>query len=314
MGNTYLQEKYSVNKVEPNYEHIKKIMKTIIVPMDFSDESHTGLDLSLMLAAKSGANIQMVHVIGKNSGNYPDQLEKGNQPEKSKFEEIVQKYKEKSKSGLNLSYTIKEGKVFEEVTDLADKYEDVLTVLSTHGASGFEELFIGGNAYKITSHSRNPVITVRRGKTPSNIDTIVLPLDITFQTREKVPYTAELAKEFGSEIHLLTIRHTNLKGIEKKLHQYANQVASYIENFSVPYKVEHLYGNNLTDLTLDYSRSVDADLISIMTEQETSASNLLLGSYAHQMINKAFIPVLSFPNYHLRIMAEDIWTLGAFNP
>jgi len=30
-------------------------------------------------------------------------------------------------------------------------------------------------------------------------------------------------------------------------------------------------------------------------------------------INKAFIPVLSFPNYHLRITAEDIWTLGAFN-
>jgi phosphoketolase len=24
VGNTYLQEKYSVNKVEPNYEHIKK--------------------------------------------------------------------------------------------------------------------------------------------------------------------------------------------------------------------------------------------------------------------------------------------------
>jgi len=283
-------------------------MKTIIVPMDFSDESHTGLDLSVMLASKSGANIQMVHVIGKDSGNDSDQLEK------SKFEEIVQKYKEKSKLGLNLSYTIKEGKIFEEVSNLADKYEDVLTVLSTHGSSGFEELFIGGNAYKITSHSRNPVITVRRGKTPSNIDKIVLPLDITFQTREKVPYMAELAKEFGSEIHLLTIRHTNLKGIEKKLHQYANQVASYIENFNVPYKVEHLYGSNLTDLTLDYSRLVNADLISIMTEQETSASNLLLGSYAHQMINKAFIPVLSFPNYHLRIMAEDIWTLGAFNP
>jgi hypothetical protein len=51
-----------------------------------------------------------------------------------------------------------------------------------------------------------------------------------------------------------------------------------------------------------------------MTEQEKSASNLLLGNFAHQMINKAYIPVLSFPNYHLRVIAEDIWTLGAFNP
>jgi hypothetical protein len=51
-----------------------------------------------------------------------------------------------------------------------------------------------------------------------------------------------------------------------------------------------------------------------MTEQEKSASNLLLGNFAHQMINKAYIPVMSFPNYHLRVTAEDIWSLGAFNP
>src|ERR1035437_1081699 len=270
-------------------------MKTIIVPLDFSDESLTGLNLALMLAKKTGANIQLVNVIGKNTGDNKELIEKENQLAKMKFEEILQKCREKGNINCALNYTIKEGKVFKEIADLADKFDDVLTVLSTHGASGFEELFIGGNAYKITS----------------NIDQIVLPLDITFQTREKVPYTVELAKIFSSKIHLLTIRLSNLNSIEKKLHQYAEQVASYLETHKIPYTVEHLHGNNLTDLTLDYSQSVDADLISIMTEQEKSASNLLLGNFAHQMINKAFIPVLLFPNYHLRISAEDIWSLGA---
>jgi Universal stress protein family. len=147
--------------------------------------------------------------------------------------------------------------------NLADKHEDAVTVLSTH--------------------------------------------------RTSVPYTDELAKAFGSKIHLVTIRLSNLKSIEKKLHQYAEHVASYLDTHKIPYTVEHLHGSNLTDLTLDYFRTINADLISIMTEQEKSASNLLLGTYAHQFINKAFIPVLSFPNYHLRITAEDIWTLGAFN-
>jgi nucleotide-binding universal stress UspA family protein len=241
-------------------------------------------------------------------------MEKENQLVQSKFEEILRKYKEKVNLNFTLSYIIKEGKIFKEIADLADNHEDALTVLSTHGTSGFEELFIGGNAYKITSHSRNPVITVRRSKIPSNIDNIVLPLDMTFQTREKVPYTVEFAKKFGSKIHLLTIRLSNLKSIEKRLHQYAEQVASYLDLHKIPYTVEHLHGSNLTDLTLDYSRTINADLISIMTEQEKSASNLLLGNFAHQMINKAYIPVLSFPNYHLRTIAEDVWTLGAFNP
>jgi nucleotide-binding universal stress UspA family protein len=289
-------------------------MKTIIVPLDLSDESLNGLNLAMMMATKTGANILLVHVIGKNTGDYYEQMEKENQLAQTKFEGILRKYKEKVNLNFTLSYIIKEGKIFKEIADLADKHEDALTVLSTHGVSGFEELFIGGNAYKITSHSRNPVITVRRSKIPSNIDNIILPLDMTFQTREKVPYTVELAKKFGSKIHLLAIRLSNLKSIEKKLHQYAEQVASYLDTNKVPYTVEHLQGGNLTDLTLDYSRSIDADLISIMTEQEKSASNLLLGNFAHQMINKAYIPVLSFPNYHLRVTAEDIWSLGAFNP
>jgi nucleotide-binding universal stress UspA family protein len=289
-------------------------MKTIIVPLDFSDESLTGLNLSLMLAAKTGASIQMVHVIKNKTGDYYEQVEKENQFAKMKFEEIIKKYKEKDKINCSLNYTIKEGKIFKEIADLADTYEDSITVLSTHGASGFEELFIGGNAYKITSHSRNPVITIRRSKISSNIDKIVLPLDFTFQTREKVPYTVKLAKVFNSTIHILTISLSKMKSVEKKLHQYSKQVASYLDTQKTSYTVQHLHGSNLTDVTLDYARSIDADLISIMTEQEKSASNLLLGNFAHQMINKAFIPVLSFPNYHLRITAEDIWTLGAFNP
>ena len=288
-------------------------MKTIIVPLDFSDESLNGLNLALMLAKKTGANIQLIHVIGKNISANKELLETENQLVKIKFEDIIEKCNEKGNINCNLKYNIKEGQIFKEIAGLAEEFEDPITVLSTHGASGFEDLFIGGNAYKITSHSRNPVITIRRSKIPSNIDNIVLPLDITFQTREKVPYTVKLAEVFGSKIHLLTIRLSNLKSIEKKLHQYADQVASYLDSHKILYTVEHLHGSNLTDLTIDYSQSVDADLISIMTEQEKSASNLLLGNFAHQMINKAFIPVLSFPNYHLRITAEDVWSLGAFN-
>jgi nucleotide-binding universal stress UspA family protein len=254
----------------------------------------------------------MVHVLHKVAGN-DENFEKERKMALMRFEGIIQKYTEKKDLNFTIKYEIKEGKIFSEIADLAEKSDDSLTVLSAHGSSGFEELFIGGNAYKIISHSRNPVISVRKSRLITNISKIVMPLDITFQTREKVPYTVELAKIFGSKIHLLTIRLSNLKSIEKKLKEYADQVAGYLNAHNIPYSIEHLHGNNLTDLTLDYANSINADLISIMTEQEKSVSNLLLGNFAHQMINKATIPVLSFPNYHLQIVAEDIWTLGAFN-
>jgi len=139
-------------------------MKTIIVPLDFSEESLTGLDLSLMLAKKTKANIQLIHVIGKNLNHNNELIGMENQYAKTKFEDIIQKCKEKYDTKCILDYTIKEGQIFKEITKFADKYDDALIVLSTHGGSGFEELFIGGNAYKIISHSRNPVITVRKSK------------------------------------------------------------------------------------------------------------------------------------------------------
>ena len=288
-------------------------MKTIIVPLDFSTESLSGLNMALILANKTGANIQMVHVMCKNDNTDHIPLVKEKRLVTLKFEDLLQKYKGKYNPNVVLDYTIQEGKIFEQVTNVAETFEDALIVLSAHGSSGFDELFIGGNAYKITSHSRNPVITVRRNFMPLAINKIVLPLDITFQTREKVPYTAMMAKLFNAEIHLVSVRLSNIKSIEDKLHQYIKQVASYIGNQKIPYKVEHLQGDNLTDITIDYAKTVNADLISIMTEQEKSVSNLLLGSYAHQMINKSLIPVLSFPNYKIRVTTEDIWDLGAFN-
>ncbi len=281
-------------------------MKTIIFPLDFSNGSPDGLNMALILAQKTGANVQMIRVIGKNIDNNNELLEKENQLAELKLEEILQKYKDGGNVNCTMYYTIKEDKIFSEITDIADKFEDSVIVLSTHGESGLEEFFIGGNAYKIISHSKNPVITVRKSRISSHIDKIVLPLDITFETCEKVPYTVALAKLFCSKIHLITISSPHLKSIPSKLYKYTEQVCSYFWDHDIKYNVEHLQGGNFTDVILDYSESVNADLISIMTQQEMSVSNLFLGTYAHQMINKSKIPVLSIPNYHLGYYAEDL--------
>jgi hypothetical protein len=77
-------------------------MKTIIVPLDFSKESLSGLNYALMLANKTGANIQMVHVVNKNDIINIEL----HHVAKSKFEDILQVFKGKYNSNVTLSYTI----------------------------------------------------------------------------------------------------------------------------------------------------------------------------------------------------------------
>lgn len=288
-------------------------MKTIIVPSDFSKESLSGLEMAILIANKTGSNIQMVHVITGAAKMARGILEKERDLAKIRFEELIQKYHGLLDQNLSLDFIIKEGgKIYQEVINQANSFEDSLLVISTHGTSGLEELFIGSNAYKVASSSARPVITVRSFREVKNINKIVLPLDLTLQSREKVPFTAELARVFNSEIEIVTLRSTKMKNTERKLHQYSEQVGIFLNNNKIPFHTENLSGNNFTDITLEYATSVNADLISIMTEQDESVNNLILGNYAHQMVNKSMIPVLLFPNYNITVINESLRTQGIY--
>jgi hypothetical protein len=55
---------------------------------------------------------------------------------------------------------------------------------------------------------------------------------------------------------------------------------------------DKIISNNISKDTIDYALKIGADLITIMTEQETPA-NILLGVHAQQMVNQSPVPILS---------------------
>ncbi len=181
--------------------------------------------------------------------------------------------------------------------------------MSTHGGSGFEELFIGSNAFKIASSSSCPVITIRK-KVPKAIKNIILPLDHTVETRQKVPFTGLIAEKFKSKVHVVTVSSTDLPDIRSKLKDYQSQVCTWLKKHEIEYEIADLTGSNITDEIIEYAEKVNADLISIMTEQLKSLSNILLGSFAHQMINKSEIPVLLSPTRQIGVLTESFKALG----
>lgn len=268
-------------------------MNRIIVPIDFSKESLNGLELAILLSKKIPSKIQMVYVLKKSKDFNPVTKEEESVFAKRKFEEILEKYKHKVYSDSELIYIIKSGRIYREIVNQSKSFESSFIVASTHGASGFEKFFIGSNAFKIITATTTPVFTIRNIKPPSSIRKIVMPLDISPDTRQKVTFTAEIAEAFNSEIHIVTVSTTSAEDIQKKLSLYANQVSEYLSTHNIKSKIISKVGSNLTDMTLEYAEKIEANLISIMTEQSESFSNFVLGSYAQQMLNKSTIPVLS---------------------
>lgn len=284
-------------------------MKNMIVPIDFSELSLKGLELAVLMTKETKAKIELVHVL-KNTENMPFGQERMKMEQINQAFESLLKRTNKQHPNVETGYTIKEGKVQDKITEVASSKENAVIVTSTHGASGWEELFTGSNAYKIVAAAERPVFTVRGENIPDRIQKIVLPLDTTFETREKTPFTAQVAGMFNAEVHVVGVSKTEIDEVKEKLEDYKTQAVNYLSDHNIKTITDDLTGDNLTDITIEYAKKVNADLISIMTEQEKDIKNILLGSYAHQMINKSPVPVLLYPTKQIGIITESFKTLG----
>lgn len=270
-------------------------MKQIIVATDFSKCSLHALEFAINVANKVKASILLVWVDNTRSDEsvYPDMASGSRKDITENFEEIIETYSPKLKEG-EMNFKIRKGKVHVEVANQA-KYSDAMLVITgTHGVTGFEEFWIGSNAYRIVTYAPCPVITVRTNFDFSHeLNKIVVPIDSSLETRQKLTFTTKVAKYFGSELHIISLYSTSIQAVRQKVDNYTRQVKKYLEEENVNFVVEKVDADNITNATIDYSTKINADLIAIMTEQELTTANLFLGAYAQQMVNHSPIPVLS---------------------
>ncbi len=273
-------------------------MKIILVPIDFSGDSINALEHSILIANKIGASIRMIHVVKKKNFETPFIINEfisiySNSIEDF-FKKIYEKYKKKVKFGLD--YKIREGKIFTEICNQA-KYDDAfLIVMGTHGVSGFEEKILGSNAYKVVIDSPCPIITIRKKCAPVDPKVIVLPIDITKDTRKKVPFVAKYAALFNAEVHVLGVAETKAESVKKKLTNYANQTETFLKSKNLNVKKSIITGGDMTSIIINYSNENNANLIAIMTEQPNPFA-LIMGLTAHNIVNESPIPVMSFSPY-----------------
>lgn len=269
--------------------------KTIVVGIDFSDCSINALEHAITIAQKARSGITMVWV---NHLDYSKEIFSVEPKQlitevEERCNEMIKKYKSQL-HGMPIDYLIRKGKVYKEICSAAEELDAFMIVIGTHGSSGFEEFWIGSNANRVVSSSKRPVITIRGGiDVGSDLNRIVMPFDSTKETRQKLPITALLARYFNSEVHIVGLFTSTLDDIRYRIRNYVAQAEDYFKENNVNYKITYLESDNITETTLNYAKKINANLITITTEQEIELSNLWLGPYAAQMVNHSPIPVLS---------------------
>lgn len=269
-------------------------MNNIIVGIDFSECSLNALRHAAQIAEKSGCELIMVwvnRVANDNDIIKNDQalIEYG---AKQRFSSLVAQYEPCIGEG-KVKYLIRNGRVYEEMMNVCKEYNPMLLIIGSHGVSGFQERFIGSNAFRMALLLDIPTIIIREGINISHtIENVVMPIDTTIETRQKMPLTVEIAKYFGATIHVVGVHMSDNENSRQVVNGYINQVVKFIESNGVKYIIDEVHNNNEADGVIEYAKKVNANLISIMDEQERKAVNIFTGSFAQQIVNNSPYPVL----------------------
>ena len=260
-------------------------MNKVVVGFDFSSGSAYAVDLAIDIANRWQSDIRLVYVKEKKEDEAPirAEIERRN----AGVAHLL--------NGIKLEYVLRQGNPSEELAKQAKEDDAALLVVGTHGMSGMKKGLLGRNTFRTVELSPAPVLLIREDFNFNKaLENIVVPLDSSDDTRQKAGQAALFAKSFGSKIHLLGLYTSTAPSIRQVVKNYVTMVQRYLDNNGIEYSTEFVSvkGNVTTD-TIEYAEKVNADMIAIMTEQESSFSNLLMGTFAQQMLTQSKIPVLT---------------------
>lgn len=269
----------------------KKRENIILVPTDFTPVADYAVDHAAGIAKLINGSVALLHVINKETKAHLKKEKLTQTSIKEKLKLIVAKVKEKH--NVNLCYIAEEGSIFTTIAEVADKIGANKVVMGTHGKTGVQHI-IGSYALKVIESSQVPVIVVQDKEFENGYKNIVLPIDETSETKQKVMWAIHIAKIFDSTIHLFGMKHK-----DEFLREHVAHNITQIKNILAKAGVKHTEKisadtqSNFAKTILTYSDYIEADLIMIMTNPDQILPNFILSQWAEQVIfNPSRTPVV----------------------
>lgn len=273
----------------------------ILVPVDFSEQSIIALEQAAHLAKVFDAEITILKIIEEGSAFVKLFSDKQVDEIKTKLEEKLNEIAETTEKneGVKVNAMMANGKVYDKIVEIGEMLNVAFIVMGTSGGEGgsLRKKFIGSNALRVVRESSIPVITIKGKHHRRGCQNIILPLDLTKETKEKVSKSIEFAKRFGSTVRVVSVLLTNDEFIVNRLTRQLDQARKYIEKEGVECTAEIIKSSSgkesLSDVILDYAGKAKGDIIMIMTQQEEDFIEYFIGSSAQEIINHSEIPVMS---------------------
>lgn len=272
-------------------------MKKILVPTDFSEYAEYALKTAAQIARKNKGEIILLHML-ELPNQMVDAVSGGSDiPEVMFFMQRARERFEEVKSspyleGIPVTEAVQFERAFDGIIHSSKKHSVDLIVMGSHGASGFQEFFVGSNTEKVVRSSDIPVLVVKNELDITKIKRFVFASDFAGEIKKPFNQVIEFAKAFGAHLDLLVI---NTPSFFRSTEESEKTINEFVAGFNIQDYSMHIFNDYSVEKgVLHFARRVNADLIGVSTHGRTGVNRFLNGSIGEDIVNHAKRPVVTF--------------------
>jgi nucleotide-binding universal stress UspA family protein len=200
--------------------------------------------------------------------------------------------KTETESGVPTEFMNVKGNIYSEVPKISEEIKATLVIVGLESHMKAKNI-VGASASKMIRECICPVISIRGKDHKDGCENILLPLDLSRESREKVDVAIQFAKYFGASIRILAVFSLSDAAYENQLLAYSHQVKQYIKSKGISCSNKSMASDHLAETIVEYANKIESDLIIIMNKPNLSIKEFFSGTEAQKVVDVSNLPVMT---------------------
>jgi nucleotide-binding universal stress UspA family protein len=290
-------------------------LENILVPTDFSENSHKALDYGIAMARQFGATLSLLHIVEPTAPftgleAVPIVIE-GTEQLSGAENRMAEFAAQHVPADVAVTSLVRLGSAVHEISDFAKTHKIDLVVATIHPHNRISRALFGGITERIVHQAPCPILIVREnehdffqadGAGGIRINRILAPVDFTPCSEKALRYAVAFGQQFDAEVFCLHVVETDkpLMIMEtesyRKTHEIeaSNNMNALIREVdgSVKFETGIVTGSPHHEI-IDAADDCAVDLIVIGEHCRTGVfGRFMLGSAADEVVKGAHCPIL----------------------
>lgn len=273
------------------------MIKTILIPTDFSDVSKNTAKYAVKLTQEINAKLVLLHVfnVPVYAGDDPVFIPPYDILEKSNFDylkEFEKELREKYAFTNPIESIARSGFLIGEINDIIVEKNIDLIIMGIHEAGKLSELVFSSHSIGVIKNTNCPTLIIPKGVIYQPINTIVFACDNIekIENSSALKQIAEFVKLFKSKLIILNVLESfeNLD-FQKTLFEAKNKII--FENLD--YSVHFIENGDLVSDINNFIKKNNVDLLIMIPRKHSVFSKILHESSTKKMAFHSPIPLLA---------------------